>query len=131
MSTFHAKLRTLAIERNPMMKRTALALALAVGATAALAQAPAAPATPAAPQIPPAKCEPKPVYPGVKAVQDDSKREKFQAQIKAYQDCVKAYVTERKAFVEASNAAIRTTVEEHNAVMNKIREEQEAAKKEQ
>ncbi|MGE0356389.1 MAG: hypothetical protein AB7P08_05675 [Burkholderiales bacterium] len=115
------------------MKRTAAAIALALGATAALAQAPAAPAAApaaAAPAVPAAKCEPKPVYPGVKAIQDESKREAFTVQLKAYQDCVKAYVNERKSFIEASNAAIRSAVEEHNAIMTKIREDQDAAKKE-
>ena len=38
--------------------------------------------------------------------------------------------TVRKAYVEASNAAIRATVEDHNAVMAKIRIDQEAAKAE-
>lgn len=105
----------------------ALAVALALGVTAALAQAPAAAV---APQIPAARCEPKPVYPGMKALADDRKRETFQMELKNFQDCVKAYVAERKAFVEATNAAIRATVEEHNAVMNAIREQQDAAKKE-
>ncbi len=127
MSAIHGKIRKLAIERNPLMKRTALALALALGATAAFAQAPATPAA----TVPPAKCEPKPVYPGAKAIQHDMKREAFQKELKAYQDCVRNYVAERKAVIEASNAAIRTTVEEHNAVMTRIREEQDAAKKEQ
>ena len=109
------------------MNRFALALGLALGATTALAQAPAAPAA----TVPPAKCEPKPAYPGAKAIQNDMKREQFQKELKAYQDCVKNYVAERKAYIEASNAAIRTAVEEHNAVMTKIREEQDAARKEQ
>ena len=126
MSANQDKLRTLAIERNPTMKRTALALALALGATAAYAQAPATPAA----TVPPAKCEPKPVYPGAKAIQHDMKREAFQKELKAYQDCVKSYVAERKAFIEASNAAIRAAVEEHNAVLTKFREDQDAAKKE-
>ena len=131
MSAIHGRIRTLATERNSLMKRTVLALAfLAAGATAALAQAPATPAVPAA-AVPPAKCEPKPAYPGAKAIQHDMKREQFQKEIKAYQDCVKNYVADRKAFIEASNAAIRATVEEHNAIMTKIREEQDAARKEQ
>ena len=116
-----------------MMNRTVFALALALGATAALAQAPAAPAAPAAspvPAVPAAKCEPKPVYPGLKAIQDEKKREAFQLVLKNYQDCVKNYVAERKAFIEASNAAIRAAVEEHNAVLTKFREDQDAAKKE-
>lgn len=112
------------------MRRTAFALALSLGATAALAQAPAAATAPAATAIPQAKCEPKPVYPGIKAIQDAEKAEAFTKVLKAYQDCVKNYVAERKAFIEASNAAIRTAVEEHNTVINKFREDQEKAKKE-
>ena len=106
------------------MKRTVLAIALAMGATAALAQAPAAPA---APEVPPAKCEPKPAYPGLKALQDERKRETFQKDLKSYQDCIKAYVGDRKAAVDANNAAMRTAVEEHNAIMTKIRTDQDAA----
>jgi hypothetical protein len=114
------------------MKRTAIALALALGATAALAQAPAAPAAaPAAAQVPPHKCEPKPAYPGAKAMQHDMKREQFQKDLKAYQDCIKTYVADRRAVIDASNAAMRAAVDEHNAVMTKIREEQDAARKEQ
>lgn len=112
-----------------MMRITTLALVLALGAAAAHAQAPATPAAPALPAVPAAKCEPKPVYPGVKAIQDENRREAFTRELKNYQDCVKAYVAERKAFIEASNAAIRTTVEEHNAIMTKIREDQEKVKK--
>ncbi len=112
-----------------MMKRTVFAIALALGTTAALAQAPAPAAAPGV-SVPAAKCEPKPVYPGVKAIQDDDKREAFTKALKNYQDCVKAYVAERKAFIEASNNGIRAAVEEHNAVMNKFRDDQEKAKKE-
>jgi hypothetical protein len=115
------------------MKRTVLAIALAMGATAALAQAPAAPAapavpaTPAAPDVPPAKCEPKPAYPGLKALQDERKRETFQKDLKSYQDCIRTYVGDRKAAVDANNAAMRAAVEEHNAIMSKIRADQDAA----
>ena len=105
------------------MKRLVLALALAPGAIAALAQAPDAPAIPAA------KCGAAPAYPGIKALGDDRAREAFQGEIKNYQDCVKAYVAERKAFIDASNAAIRAIVDEHNAAMGRIRAEQEAAVK--
>jgi len=115
------------------MKRTVLAIALAMGATAALAQAPAAPAapavpaTPAAPDVSPAKCEPKPAYPGLKALQDERKRETFQKDLKSYQDCIRTYVGDRKAAVDANNAAMRAAVEEHNAIMSKIRADQDAA----
>ena len=109
------------------MKRTALALALALGATAAYAQAPATPAA----TVPPAKCEPKPVYPGAKAIQHDRSASCSRRSSRPTRTACRNYVAERKAYIEASNAAIRTTVEEHNAVMTKIREEQDAATKEQ
>ncbi|MBL0142006.1 MAG: hypothetical protein IPP91_07985 [Betaproteobacteria bacterium] len=122
------------------MKGTAYALALALGATTALAQAPATPPAATAPAataptapaavVPQPKCEPKPVYPGPTGMQDEKKVDAFRATLKAYQDCVKAYVAERKTVIDASNTAIRALVEEHNAVMNKIRLEQEALKKE-
>ena len=114
------------------MKRTALAIVLALSAATAFAQAPAtpAPAAAATPTVPEAKCEPIPVYPGVKAIQDDDKREAFTKVLRNYQECIKAYVAERKSFIEASNASIRKAVEEHNEVMNKFREDQEKAKKE-
>lgn len=104
------------------MKRTALALGLAFSATLAHAQAP---------EVPAPKCEPKPVYPGLSSMRYEKDRDAFQASLKAYQDCVKAYVDDRRKAMKANDDAARAAVEEHNAVMTKIRGEQDAAKKEQ
>ncbi|NJD87786.1 MAG: hypothetical protein FIB05_07215 [Betaproteobacteria bacterium] len=116
------------------MKPILLATALALGSLAAFAQAPApeaAPAAAATPGIPPFQCDPKPVYPGIDNIKSEADLDKLKATVKKYQDCVKAYVTERnatsKAHTEAGNAAVR----EHNAVMKKFVDDQEAAKKAQ
>lgn len=117
------------------MKPILLATALALGSLAAFAQAPApeaAPAAaPAAAGIPQFQCDPKPVYPGIDNIKSEADLDKLKAMVKKYQDCVKAYVTERnatsKAHTEAGNAAVR----EHNAVMKKFVDDQEEAKKKQ
>jgi hypothetical protein len=119
------------------MKHTAIALALAVGATAAWAQAPATPAAaapapaPAAVTVAPAKCEPKPVYPGLKAMQEEAEVTKFRDQLRNYQLCIKAYIDERRAHIKANTDALNAAAAEHNAVIEKFRADQDAAQKEQ
>jgi hypothetical protein len=120
------------------MKRTAIALALSLGAATAHAQAPAAPA-PAAPAaqaapavtVPPAKCDPKPVYPGLKAMQDETEVTKFRETLRNYQLCMKAYIDERRAIVKAHTEALNAAAAEHNAVIEKFRADQDAAQKAQ
>src|SRR3954468_740048 len=101
----------------------ALACALA---TPSFAQAPAA----APADIPKASCGTPPALPGEKMMEDSSIRRRFEREIKAYGDCVKAYVAERqaaanalqaqaKAHADAANAAIL----EYNALMKKINEQ--------
>jgi hypothetical protein len=131
MSPSHAKIRTLATERKSPMKSIVLALIPAFASTAALAQAPAAPAAPAAPQVAPAKCEPKPVYPGLKAMQDENDVAKFRETLRNYQLCMKTYIDERKAIVKAHTEAANAATAEHNAVIEKFRADQDAARKEQ
>jgi hypothetical protein len=115
------------------MKRILIATGLALGSLAAFAQAPAPEAAPApaAAGIPPFQCEPKPVYPGIDKIRSEKDLDNLKVTVKKYQDCVKAYVGERnatsKAHTEAGNAAVR----EHNAVMKKFVDDQEAAKKAQ
>jgi hypothetical protein len=128
MSPSHVKIRTLATERKSPMKSIVLALIPALAATAALAQAPA---TPAAPQVAPAKCEPKPVYPGLKAMQDENDVAKFRETLRNYQLCMKAYIDERKAIVKVHTEAANAATAEHNAVIEKFRADQEAARKKQ
>src|SRR4051812_17474048 len=101
------------------MKRTALAAALfaAVTAPAAFAQAS---------DIPKMKCEPVPEFPGRLA--SDTRRKVFDRDMKAYKDCVSKYIEDRKASIKANDAAANAAVDEHNAVMKKITDEQATAK---
>jgi hypothetical protein len=110
------------------MKHAALALACAFATSAALAQAPAA--APAAPVVetPKPKCEPKPEYPGRLAMTVESKRKGFERDMRSYEACMKTFLEERKAVIKANETGANAAVEEFNAVMKKIREEQEAAR---
>jgi len=110
------------------MKRTAFAIGLVLSATIAFAQAPQAPPAPPVVEVPKHKCEPKPEFPGRLGMQVDSKRRLFEREAKAYQDCMKAYIEERRATIKANEAAAGAAVDEYNALMTKIRAEQEAAR---
>jgi len=110
------------------MKHAVLALACAFAATAALAQAPAtAPAAPAV-EMPKPKCDPVPAYPGRLAMSVESKRKVFERDMKNYETCMKAFLEERKAVIKANENGANAAIEGYNAVMKKIREEQEAAR---
>ncbi|MBK8321879.1 MAG: hypothetical protein IPL06_03905 [Betaproteobacteria bacterium] len=110
------------------MKHAVLALACAFAASAALAQAPAA--APAAPAVetPKPKCDPVPEYPGRLAMSVESKRKVFERDMKNYETCMKAFLEERKAVIKANENGANAAIEGYNAVMKKIREEQEAAR---
>lgn len=113
------------------MKHAALAIACALASSAALAQAPAAaPAAPAAPavEMPKPKCDPKPEYPGRLAMTVEPKRRGFERDMKNYETCMKAFLEERKAVIKANENGANAAIEEYNATMKKIREEQEAAR---
>ena len=104
------------------MKRSAIAaFVLSAAATAALAQAPG---------VPEQKCEPKPTYPGLKNLKSDVEVKAFEGQIKAYKECIMAYISERKASAKAHEAASSAAADEHNKVMDKIRADQEASRTE-
>lgn len=105
------------------MKSFALLAALALAATTAVAQAPAPAKTV---EVAPAKCEPKPEYPGRLA--SDTRRKLFDREMKAYKECMQAYLDERKAAIKANEVAANAAIEEHNSVMKKIQDEQNAAK---
>ena len=110
------------------MKHAVLALACAFAATAALAQAPAtAPAAPAV-EMPKPKCDPVPEYPGRLAMSVESKRKVFERDMKNYETCMKAFLEERKAVIKANETGANAAIEDYNATMKKIREEQEAAR---
>jgi len=97
-----------------------LAAGLLLGPTGAAAQPPI--------DIPPVKCE-LPKLPGARMMEDVSIRKRFERDIKAHGDCVKAYVAERhasakalqeqaKAHADAGNAA----VVEYNTALKAINE---------
>ena len=102
------------------MKRIILAAAVAALALPALAET-------AAPEIPKPKCDPKPEYPGRLAMQVDTRRHSFEREIKAYRECMQAYIDERKAATSANAAAGNAAIEDYNTVMKKINEDQKAA----
>jgi hypothetical protein len=98
------------------MKRFAVAAAFAVAAGMPAAYA----------EVPKPKCEPKPEYPGRLAMQSDNKRRAFERDLKAYQECINAYLAERKAAMKAEEDAANTTITEYNALMKKINDDQKA-----
>jgi hypothetical protein len=104
------------------MKRILIASAVALylaAPSAALADAPA---------VPPAKCEPKPEYPGKLALQSENRVKSFRKELDAYKDCVNAYLADRKAAMKANEDASNALIAEYNAVMKKINEAQTASK---
>ena len=111
------------------MKRTSIAIGLTLAATAAFAQAPAAPGATAAVEVPPAKCEPKPVYPGISDLKYEKDLEVFRDQLRAYQECIRNYLNARRASINAHTDAANAATAEHNAVIEKFRADQEAARK--
>ena len=103
------------------MKRIAVAAAIVSAfAISAHAQAPS--------NVPEQKCEPKPTYPGLKALKSDVEVKAFVAQIKAYKECIMGYISERRAAEKANANAANAAADEHNKVMDKIRTDQEASR---
>lgn len=104
------------------MKQSAIAAALfCIGATTALAQGT---------DIPRHSCEPKPAYPGLKAMRSDVEVKAFEASMKAYKECIIAYISQRKSSIKAHEAAESTAAKEYNETMAKIRADQEAQRAE-
>ena len=81
--------------------------------------------------VPRHSCEPKPTYPGLKAMKSDVEVKNFEKSMAAYKDCIVKYISDRKSSVKAHQAAENTAAQEYNDTMGKIRGEQEAALKEQ
>ena len=96
--------------------RLAAALALAFVPAMALAQA--------SPDIPKPKCEPKPVLPGPKMLEDNRVRKTFQNDIEAYKNCMKAYADERAAAAKAHTDAGNAAINEYNDTMKAIQDAQ-------
>lgn len=102
------------------MKKFALAAGLVLAATAAAAQTAATPAP--AVDIPKPKCV-APRVPGEVMRQDMHEMDRFNRDIKAYKDCVSAYVAERQAASKANIEAGNAAAEEYNKTIKALNEE--------
>ena len=80
--------------------------------------------------VPKASCEPKPSYPGLKAMKSDVEVKAFEASMKNYKECIVKYISDRKTSVKAHAEAENVAAKEYNDTMGKIRSDQEAAIKE-
>jgi hypothetical protein len=100
------------------LRIAAAALCLAAGAAAAQEE------------VPKHSCDPKPAYPGLKAMKSDVEVKAFEASMKAYKECIVAYISARKSSVKAHQNAENAAASEYNDVIGKIRTDQEAAVRE-
>ena len=99
------------------MKRIILAAALIACAATPFAQA----------EVPKPQCDPKPEYPGRLAMQSDTRAKAFNNDVKRYSECVKKYVADRQAATKENGDAGNAAIDEYNATMKKINEDQKAA----
>jgi hypothetical protein len=81
-------------------------------------------------RVPKHNCDPKPAYPGLKAMKSDVEVKAFEGSMKAYKECIIAYIAARKTSVKAHQTAENAAASEYNDVIGKIRTDQEAAIKE-
>jgi len=107
--------------RKDPMKRIALTVALLGCAGATYAQKT---------DVPPPNCGAKPEYPGRLVLSSDMRRRSFDREVTKYADCMKAYVEERKAVANANMTAGNAAIEEYNTAIKKLKEDEEAAKRE-
>ena len=98
------------------MKRIVLATLLALGPAVAAAQATPA-AAPAA--VPALNCGPVPEYPG--RLGSDNQKRTFDKAYRVYDKCVRQYVEDRKAAIQANEDAAKTAVDNFNALVLKMR----------
>jgi hypothetical protein len=101
-----------------MIRNALAALVLAGASAAALAQQP--------PEIPKHKCEPKPVLPGPRMMQEPNVRKNFQKEVDSYKNCMKAYADERAAAAKAHTDAGNAAINEYNDTMKALQEAQAA-----
>jgi hypothetical protein len=105
------------------MKRTILAAALLAAVPFAFAQATDA-AKPAAPDVPKPNCGAAPELPGNTMMQDSAVRKRFETDVQKYKECMKAYVDERQAVARAQTAAGNEAVNNFNAWVKALDDEQ-------
>lgn len=107
------------------MKRILLGAAIVINATVVAAQ-PAQPVPNV--EAPRHKCEPRPEFPGRLGMTIESRRKQFDRDLKNYRDCMTSFVDERKAVMKANETAAQAAIDEYNALMKKLKEEQDAAR---
>ena len=100
------------------MNRITFAAAALLAGAAALANAQTAP------EVPKHKCEPKPVLPGARLMEDASVRKRFQRDIDAYKTCMKAYADERATMAKAHTDAGNAAINEYNDTMKAMQDAQ-------
>jgi hypothetical protein len=110
----------------------AVTFALSFAITTAFAQTPAAATGTAPAAAAPAgaasgtqSCVKPGHYPGKKA--SDNKKEAWIAEIRAWGDCVKTYVADLRAQVDAKIKLANSTIEEYNTGVKELQEEQKVA----
>ena len=106
------------------MKRSILAFLLSLFTAAAFAQAPAAPVSDA----PKPKCEDPGTFPGRVGMQTEDRRNKFLKGVETYRTCMLNFVEERKAVIKANEVSARQAIDDFNARMKKLNEEQEKSR---
>ena len=101
------------------MIRPAFAAALLIGLSAAAsAQTPT--------DVPKHKCEPKPMMPGPRMMEEPNVRRNFQKDVDTYRGCMKAYADERAATAKAHTDAGNAAITEYNETMKAIKDAQTA-----
>jgi len=100
------------------MNRFALAAALCLATGAAVA-ADTAP-------IAPPKCDPQPRTPGSTMRSEEMIMKRFNESVKAYGDCMKAYIADRQADMKANQDAANAAIADYNAVIKRLNEEAKA-----
>ena len=109
------------------MKRIFLAAVLFACASTPFAQTAEAPKVPPV-EVPKPKCGTQPQHPGkLEGLQSDSRRRAFERDLKAYDECMKTFIEERKAIMKANQEAASAAVEEFNAFVKKVNEARAAA----
>ncbi|MEO8344532.1 MAG: hypothetical protein ABI607_02455 [Betaproteobacteria bacterium] len=105
--------------------RVLLVLCLGLATGNALAQAGAAPSTAASSAAAPAACVKPGHYPGKKA--SDTRKEAWMNDMRAWGDCVKAQVVDLRAQIDAKIKLANSTIEDYNAGLKVLQEEQRDA----
>jgi hypothetical protein len=102
-----------------------------LGILAAAAALAAATAVAQPTDVPRHACEPKPAYPGLKAMKSDVEVKAFEGSMKSFKECIVKYISDRKNSVRAHQEAENIAAKDYNDTMSKIRSDQEAALKDQ